>query len=52
MYLKDVNFKDNSIKSNLILLFKSSENLSNIENNFYLNESVTFEDELDVNSFL
>lgn len=48
MYLKDVNFKDNKIKSNLIVLFKSSDELSHIENEFYANEGNSFDDELDV----
>lgn len=52
MYIKDVNFKDNSIKPNLILLFKSSDELSKIENDFYSNEGISFDDELDVNIFL
>lgn len=48
MYIKDVNFKDDSIKPNLILLFKSSDELSKIEDDFYLKEGISFDDELDV----
>ena len=49
MYTKDVNFKDTSIKSNLVVLSKSSEELSFIEKDFYLNEGICFDNELDVN---
>ncbi len=48
MYIKDVNFKDNTIKHNLLSLLKSSDDLSKIENDFYLNEGISFDDELDV----
>lgn len=48
MYIKDVNFKDNTIKPNLILLYKSSDELSKIQTNFYSNEGILFDDELDV----
>ena len=48
MYAKDVNFKDNSVKSNLLSLSKSSEELSHIEKDFYLNEGISFDNELDV----
>ena len=48
MYVKDVNFKDNSVKPNLLTLSKSSEELSHIEKDFYLNEGISFDNELDV----
>lgn len=48
MYTKDVNFKENSVKSNLLILSKSSEEVSNIEKEFYINEGINFDNELDV----
>ena len=52
MYMKDVNFSDKKMKPNLVALSESSGELSKIENNFYLNEGISFDDELDVSFFI